>query len=246
MLTNNEIKFVKSLYLKKNRDKFSLFIAEGEKIVSELIKSNYIIRKIYALNDWFNENQISSDSEHYFQINSKELSRISRLKTPNKVLAIVEKKINAIDINKLTGLTLVLDNISDPGNLGTIIRSCHWFNVKNIICSENTVDIYNSKVIQSSMGSIFSVIVHYENLFNFFNALNDRYIVYGSFLDGIVCKKIKIDEDCFLIIGNESNGIAEPISKFVDKKITIKKFAQNIDSLNAATATSILLHEFSK
>jgi len=246
MLTNNEIKFVKSLYLKKNRDKFSLFIAEGEKIVSELIKSNFIVKKIYALNNWFVNNQISTCSEHYFQINSKELSRISRQKAPNKVLAIVEKKINTIDINKLSGLTLVLDNISDPGNLGTIIRSCHWFNVKNIICSENTVDIYNSKVIQSSMGSIFCVNVLYIDLFNFFNELDDRYIVYGSFLDGIVCKKVKIDGDSFLIIGNESNGISESISKFVDKKITIKKFTKNIDSLNAATATSILLHEFTK
>ena len=246
MLTNNEIKFVKSLYLKKNRDKFSLFIAEGEKIVSELIKSNFIVKKIYALNDWFDNNQISSDSEQYFQINSKELSRISRLKAPNKVLAIVEKKINTIDINKLSGLTLILDNISDPGNLGTIIRSCHWFNVKNIICSENTVDIYNSKVIQSSMGSIFYVNVLYTDLFNFFNELDDRYKVYGSFLDGIACKKVKIDGDYFLIIGNESNGISESICKFVDKKITIKKFTKNIDSLNAATATSILLHEFTK
>ena len=246
MLTNNEIKFVKSLYLKKNRDKFSLFIAEGEKIVSELIKSNFIVKKIYALNDWFDNNQISPDSEHYLQINSKELSRISRLKAPNKVLAIVEKKINTIDVNKLSGLTLILDNISDPGNLGTIIRSCHWFNVKNIICSENTVDIYNSKVIQSSMGSIFCVNVLYIDLFNFFNELDDRYIVYGSFLDGIACKKVKIDGDSFLIIGNESNGISESISKFVDKKITIKKFTKNIDSLNAATATSILLHEFTK
>ena len=164
MLKSNEIKFIKSLYLKKNRDEKSLFIVEGEKILSELINSDFIIDRVYATEACYDLYSSKIKEEKLFKITQKELSRISNFKSPNNVLAIVKKKNIELDYDKIQGLILVLDNINDPGNFGTIVRSCNWFNIKSIICSDNTVDLYNSKVIQSSMGSLFRVDVFYTNL----------------------------------------------------------------------------------
>jgi TrmH family RNA methyltransferase len=135
------------LSLKKKRIKEQLFIAEGEKVVSELLRSDFEIKNIYATKEW----EVSNDN--ITQISNAELQKISNLKSPNKVLAVVQFKNHKII--KHEGITLVLDEINDPGNLGTIIRMCDWFGVKQIICSKNTVDIFNPKVVQSAMGSAF-------------------------------------------------------------------------------------------
>ncbi|MBT3570839.1 MAG: RNA methyltransferase [Flavobacteriales bacterium] len=234
MITKNQIKFIKSLSLKKNRIKEQLFIAEGEKVVSELLRSDFEIKNIYATKEW----KVSNDN--ITQISNAELQRISNLKSPNKVLAVVQFKIHKII--KHDGITLVLDDINDPGNLGTIIRMCDWFGVKQIICSKNTVDIFNPKVVQSAMGSAFRVQVNYTDLENYLSEIKTP--IYGAFMDGKNLKEVKLPKSAHLVLGNEANGISAEINKLITDKVAIKNIGNSAESLNVAVATSILLHVF--
>ena len=243
MLTNSEIKFIKSLNLKKSRDLNSLFIVEGDKMINELLSSDFNIKNIYATKHWYDDNCLKINDDILVKISSKELSRISNLKSPNNVLAVAKKRDIELNHYNLTGLTLVLDSINDPGNLGTIIRSCHWFNVKNIVCSENTVDMYNSKVIQSTMGSVFNVNIFYKDLSSFLKDCSNSHTIYGSFLDGDDIKSLNINTNSILVVGNESNGISNSLVNQIHKKVTIKAISENINSLNVASATAIMLHE---
>lgn len=234
MITKNQIKFIKSLSLKKNRIKEQLFIAEGEKVVSELLRSDFEIKNIYATKEW----KVSNDN--ITQISNAELQRISNLKSPNKVLAVVQFKNHKII--KHDGITLVLDEINDPGNLGTIIRMCDWFGVKQIICSKNTVDIFNPKVVQSAMGSAFRVQVNYTDLENYLSEIKTP--IYGAFMDGKNLKEVKLPKSAHLVLGNEANGISAEINKLITDKVAIKNIGNSAESLNVAVATSILLHVF--
>ena len=234
MITKNQIKFIKSLSLKKNRIKEQLFIAEGEKVVSELLRSDFEIKNIYATKEW----KVSNDN--ITQISNAELQKISNLKSPNKVLAVVQFKNHKII--KHDGITLVLDEINDPGNLGTIIRMCDWFGVKQIICSKNTVDIFNPKVVQSAMGSAFRVQVNYIDLENYLSKINTP--IYGTFMDGKNLKEVKLAKSAHLVMGNEANGISNQINKLITDKVAIKNIGKSAESLNVAVATSILLHVF--
>ena len=234
MITKNQIKFIKSLSLKKKRIKEQLFIAEGEKVVSELIRSDFEIKNIYATKEW----EVSNDN--ITQISNAELQKISNLKSPNKVLAVVQFKNHKII--KHDGITLVLDKINDPGNLGTIIRICDWFGVKQIICSKNTVDIFNPKVVQSAMGSAFRVKVNYTDLVNYLSDITTP--IYGAFMDGENLKEVKIPKSAHLVMGNEANGISAEINKLITDKVAIKNIGKSAESLNVAVATSILLHVF--
>ena len=234
MITKNQIKFIKSLSLKKNRIKEQLFIAEGEKIVSELLRSDFEIKNIYATKEW------KVNNDNITQISNAELQRISNLKSPNKVLAVVQFKNNKII--KHDGITLVLDEINDPGNLGTIIRMCDWFGVKQIICSKNTVDIFNPKVVQSAMGSAFRVQVNYIDLENYLSDIKTP--IYGAFMDGKNLKEVKLPKSAHLVMGNEANGISAEINKLITDKVAIKNIGKSAESLNVAVATSILLHVF--
>jgi RNA methyltransferase, TrmH family len=234
VITKNQIKFIKSLSLKKNRIKEKLFIAEGEKIVSELLRSDFEIKNIYATKEW------KVNTDNITQISNAELQRISNLKSPNKVLAVVQFKNHKII--KHDGITLVLDEINDPGNLGTIIRMCDWFGVKQIICSKNTVDIFNPKVVQSAMGSAFRVQVHYTDLENYLSDIKTP--IYGAFMDGKNLKEVKLPKSAHLVMGNEANGISSEINKLITDKVTIKNIGKSAESLNVAVATSILLHVF--
>jgi len=234
VITKNQIKFIKSLSLKKNRIKEQLFIAEGEKVVSELLRSDFEIKNIYATKEW----KVSNDN--ITQISNAELQRISNLKSPNKVLAVVQFKNHKII--KHDGITLVLDDINDPGNLGTIIRMCDWFGVKQIICSKNTVDIFNPKVVQSAMGSAFRVQVNYTDLENYLSEIKTP--IYGAFMDGKNLKEVKLPKSAHLVLGNEANGISAEINKLITDKVAIKNIGNSAESLNVAVATSILLHVF--
>ena len=234
MITKNQIKFIKSLSLKKKRIKEQLFIAEGEKVVSELLRSDFEIKNIYATKEW----EVSNDN--ITQISNAELQKISNLKSPNKVLAVVQFKNHKII--KHEGITLVLDEINDPGNLGTIIRMCDWFGVKQIICSKNTVDIFNPKVVQSAMGSAFRVKVNYTDLENYLSDITTP--IYGAFMDGKNLKEVKIPKSAHLVMGNEANGISAEINKLITDKVAIKNIGKSAESLNVAVATSILLHVF--
>jgi TrmH family RNA methyltransferase len=234
VITKNQIKFIKSLSLKKNRIKEQLFIAEGEKVVSELLRSDFEIKNIYATK----ECKVSNNN--ITQISNADLQRISNLKSPNKILAIVQFK--NPKIIKHDRITLVLDEINDPGNLGTIIRMCDWFGVKQIICSKNTVDIFNPKVVQSAMGSTFRVQVNYTDLENYLSDIKTP--IYGAFMDGKNLKEVKIPKSAHLVMGNEANGISAKLNKLITDKVAIKNIGKSAESLNVAVATSILLHVF--
>jgi len=236
VITKNQIKFIKSLSLKKNRQKEQLFIAEGEKIVAELLNSNFEFHEIFATNEWI----LKNTDVRAIKVNNSELDRISNLKSANNVLAIVKIKQDNLSITD--GLTLVLDDINDPGNLGTIIRMCDWFGVKQLVCSKSTVDCFNPKVVQSAMGSLFRVSIIYTDLDGYLSNIDTP--IYGAFMDGENVRGIKFPKNAHLIMGNEANGISEEIEKLITDKVAIKNIGNSAESLNVAVATSILLHEF--
>ena len=238
MISKNQIKFIKSLYIKKNRIKAQLFVAEGEKIVNELLNSKFEIEHIYATKQFscINSNQKLAIT----LVSNEELSRISNLTSPHNVLAIVS--VSQQELKNNTGITLVLDDVNDPGNLGTIIRMCDWFGVTQLICSNNTVDCYNSKVVQSTMGSLFRVNIKYLDLATYLSNIDTP--IYGTYMNCADVKGEDLPKNSHLIMGNEANGISEAISEYITNKVSIKSVGKNAESLNVAVATSILLHEF--
>jgi len=238
VISKNQIKFIKSLSLKKNRVKAQLFVAEGEKIVNELLNSEFEIENIYATKQFSGLN--SCPKSAVTLVSNEELSRISNLTSPNNVLAIV--KISQQQSEKNHGITLVLDDVNDPGNLGTIIRMCDWFGVTQLICSKSTVDCYNPKVVQSAMGSLFRFDIKYLELTTYLADIDTP--IYGAYMNGVDVKVQEIPNKVHLIMGNEANGISESISKYITNKVSVKNIGQKAESLNVAIATSILLHEF--
>ncbi|MDE3253443.1 MAG: RNA methyltransferase [Bacteroidota bacterium] len=240
MLSKNELKYIQSLCQKKQRVEEGLFIAEGSKLVKELLKSQYPLKKIYALPEW--EKDISSDLP-IIRITESELSRISQLTTPNQVFAVAEQRI-PVHPPVLPGkLTLVLDDIRDPGNLGTLIRIADWFGIDQIIASEETVDLYNPKVIQSTMGSFLRVQVWYKPLAGFLSSVTVP--VYGALLEGKSIYTQPPVKEGILIIGNESRGIAPELLPFVSDPVTIPRLG-GAESLNAAIAGGILLSQMTR
>ncbi|MDG1475917.1 MAG: RNA methyltransferase [Vicingaceae bacterium] len=238
MISINQKKFVNSLKQKKFRTERNLFVVEGIKLVEELLQSDYEISAIYATSIWIERN---SELE-CFEVSEKELQSISSLKTANEVLAVVkQKEFQLIDVS--SQLNIALDKLQDPGNLGTIIRTADWFGVQNIICSEDSVDVYNPKVLQATMGSFFRVNIVYLSLSEFFSN-NKGLTVYGALLDGenVYQKELK-SKDSVLLMGNESKGISEELKPFIKEKISIPNYGK-AESLNVATATAILCSEF--
>ena len=244
MITRNQIKYIRSLRLKKNRDMHNCFVVEGEKIVAELLKSDFNVKAIFATKNW------EQSAENTIQVNivsEKDLKRISALKSPNKVVVITEipqKYFDVFSIKK--GLTLALEDINNPGNLGTIIRACDWFGIKNIICSNSSVDIYNPKVIQATMGSFLRVNVYYDNIKEIIKKFPNNFSIYGAFIDGKNISTLDLNPNALLVLGNESFGISNKLSKLITEKITIKSKKAGVESLNVAIATSILLYEFNR
>jgi len=238
MITANQKKFVKSLALKKYRTEHNCFVVEGVKLVEELLQSDFEVINIYANSNWI-ENNPTRDAE---QVSQKDLEIMSSFKTANEVLAVVKQKQNGL-VDYDSSLTIALDNLQDPGNLGTIIRTADWFGIKTIVCSENTVDIYNHKVIQATMGSLFRVNIVYTDLIDFFKE-NSGLNVYGALLDGNNVYQKELNKNgSVLLMGNESKGISEELLPFISDKILIPKIGQ-AESLNVSTATAILCAEF--
>jgi len=236
VITKNQIKYIRGLALKKNRVKEQCFVVEGEKSVAELLRSSFQIIDLFATKQWIAENNYDNANE----VSVTELARISNLKSANNVLAVV--KFNEEIKEKILGVTLVLDDINDPGNLGTIIRVCDWFGVEQIVCSKNTVDFYNPKVVQSTMGSLFRVSVLYTDLNKYLAKTTTP--IYGAFMDGENIKSSNTNENIHLVMGNEANGISKEVEKYISKKVAIKNIGGNTESLNVAMATAILLYEF--
>ena len=236
MLTKNELKYIQSLYHKKQRDEEQLFIAEGPKLVDELIKSDVVVRQVYALATWIQDNEAVRVPVK--EVSAVELSRISNLQTPNEVLAIAEQSFPYAEPVLKNHLSLLLDGIQDPGNMGTILRIADWFGINQVICSNDCVDKYNTKVVQSTMGSIVRVKCWYKDLEEW-NA-NDAIPFYGALLHGQNIFSVNRVKEGVLIIGNESKGIREPMLSKITHPVTIPRIG-DAESLNAAVATGIIL-----
>jgi TrmH family RNA methyltransferase len=236
MITKNHIKILKQLQQKKFRNIHKMFIVEGAKSINEFLNSDFKCLNIFHLSSQtdFNNYAIS------LEVSENQLSQITALKQPNDCLAIFEMKETTSVIN--SDLILVLDDISDPGNLGTIIRLCDWFGVKNIVCSPNTVDVYNPKVVQATMGSLSRVNIHYRPLVDFLQHTNLP--IYGTFMSGKSIYQQHIKKGC-LVMGSEANGISQAVEHLINKKIMIPRFGQEqkTESLNVAVATTIILNE---
>lgn len=238
MVSKNQIKRITGLHQKKFRNEQQLFIAEGFKVIQELFHSHYEIQEFYSTDATL---QLNNEVKPEI-ISEADLKKISCLKTPNSCLAVFKIKLSKPI--KYEGLTLVLDDIRDPGNLGTIIRLCDWFGIEQLICSEETADVYNPKVIQATMGSIGRVNVIYTSLESFLKSTSQP--IYGAFMDGDIVYETQLPANAILIMGNEANGVSAEIEALIQKKITIPRFGklQKTESLNVATATAILLSEF--
>ncbi len=209
-------------------------MGEGPKVISELKEEGLKIHSFFSVD----ESGITS--EKHFHVTQSELQKISFLKTANTSLAVFETpKKKPIETK---GLTVVLDAVRDPGNLGTIIRLCDWFGVRQLICSTDTTDCYNPKVVQATMGSLARISIEYTKLENYLNETSLP--IYGAFMDGANVYEQNLQEDAIIVMGNEANGISETIEKLITQKIAIPQFgSQTTESLNVATATAILLSE---
>ncbi len=244
MFSKSTIKYIQSLQHKKFRDEHNYFIAEGPKLVTELLVGNlFESSSIYAVEEWMSALSLGIRENFGNKINiikDFELEKISALKEPNQVLAVFNKKIPVLHISTKNKLTLVLDDIQDPGNLGTIIRIADWFGIENIICSPNTADCYNSKVVQSTMASLGRVNIMYTNLVGW---LSDQATVkkYAATLAGRPLAEIGNLREGIIIIGNEAKGISQDILQLADEEITIPKTGA-AESLNAAVAAGIILY----
>lgn len=240
MVSKNQIKLITSLQQKKYRKQHQLFFAEGKKVIQELLEANYELEALFSTDDIFSY----VDKSKIHTITDAELKKISALTTPNNCLALfkipLEKK------NTLSGLIVALDDIRDPGNLGTIIRLCDWFGIETLICSDETVDVYNPKVVQASMGSISRVEVVYTDLESVLKTT--KLPVFGTFMDGDVIYNEQLPNEGIVVMGNEANGISDSIEKLINKRISIPRFGKlkQTESLNVATATGIILSEFKR
>ena len=237
MLSKMELKDIQSLSQKKFRDELKLFVAEGPKIVEELIELiPHQVEKIYAVKEWIETRRSLVHSIDLKEVSDAELDKLSQLQTPYQVIAVIKK--NNSNRPDASLFTLYLDTIQDPGNFGTIIRIADWFGIKDIVCSTGCVDLYNPKVIQSTMASIARVNVFYDQNDDWLN--NQTATVFAATLDGTVLYEHSKIEKGILIIGNESKGIRPEILQHAREKITIPKKGE-ADSLNAAVATGIIV-----
>ena len=243
MINKTHTKYIQSLHHKKFRDEYGVFIAEGPKVVLELLDSReFVCKQLIALESWLlqNENNLAVHGGiEIFSVKDFELEKISMLTTAHSVLAIFEQNKAQAPADIKQKLTLVLDNIQDPGNIGTIIRTADWFGVDNIICSQGCADRYNPKVVQSTMGSLARVNVFYTDITDWLQQ-NTTVKKYAAALDGKNINTLKNTAEGIVIIGNEGRGISESVMELVNEKITIPKIGE-AESLNAAVATGIIL-----
>jgi TrmH family RNA methyltransferase len=239
MVTKSELKYIQSLSDKKVRLESGCFIAEGVKLVGEMIAAGYPLKAVYALDSW-----VSPDATlEVTRIEAFELEKMSLLQTPNQVLAVAMMPQNTNPIELAGQLTIVLDGIQDPGNLGTIIRTADWFGIPQIVASEDTVDVYNPKVIGASMGSFMRVQVHYKNLAAWMPTV--KLPVYGALLEGENIFTTKAPNGGVLVIGSEGKGIRENIIDFVTHPVTIPKTG-GAESLNAGIAAGIIIAQLTR
>lgn len=238
MISKNQITFITSLKQKKYRMQHRRFVAEGKKTILEMLNSKFKLDQLYTTTLDFEVSDVLTT-----QITPRELQKISFLKTPNEALAVFEiPQSETINYNRLI---VALDDVRDPGNLGAIIRLCDWFGVKDLVCSSETVDCYNPKVIQASMGSMTRVNISYADLEEILSS-KAEIPNFGAFMEGENVYGLTLPESGILVLGNEANGISKSVASQITQKITIPRFGdlQETESLNVANATAILLSEF--
>lgn len=264
MLSHNQLKHVSALKIKKFRDEYGEFAAEGNTLVQDLIQSPLEVASVYALQSWIVENlrMISEKKLNVYETEAQDMARISSLSSPSQVLAVVKipdgalKVLKAEDIEQLEEmfpgifqmLSLVLEDISDPGNFGTIVRIADWFGIRTIFCSESSVELYNPKVIQASMGSVARVRVVKTDLQSLLGKIRGRIPVYGTFLDGENIYGKTLETEGFVVIGSEAHGISAGLSSGITNRLFIPSFGSSgngkAESLNAAVAAAIVISEF--
>lgn len=250
MLSKNKIKLIQSLSRKKNRDESGVFLVEGNKMVEEAILSDFEIELLACTSGFANLHPgIISRTTDLIITDNETISKASLLQNPQDALAIVVQPKNIFtEINLKKDLCLALDFIQDPGNLGTILRIADWYGISRIACSENTVDVFNPKVVQASMGAIFRIKIAVIELSSFIkNALEGEIPVYGTFLDGKNIYEQTLSANGIIVLGNEGNGISEPISQLITQKLLIPCFSAHKnkpESLNVAIAAAICCSEF--
>lgn len=247
MLSKNDIKNIKSLELKKFRDEKGLFVAEGHKLVGEL-SGKFRCVLLVATAEWL-DNRKNIRADRIESVTPDELKRASLLKTPQDVLAVFSIPLDKTDMATAasSNLVLALDDVQDPGNLGTIVRIADWFGIKNIFCSKGTADIYNPKAVQATMGAIARVSVQYTDLTGALRQLRQNIPVYGTYLEGDIIYDTKLSDNGVILMGNEGNGISPEAGKHVTRKLFIPSWpagTETSESLNVAIATAITCSEF--
>lgn len=249
MLSKNKIKFVNALFLKKNRDEQQLFCAEGEKCVTELIKT-FECKTLIATNEWLLTHALPAE-EIISVETTEEIKKVSFFKTPSPVTAIFKRKNHQLTHDTLqNNLVLVLDGVQDPGNMGTIVRIADWFGIRHVVCLEQTVDVYNPKAVQATMGALARVKMHYvtkAELFTLIKHCKTSIPVYGTFLEGENIYSAELTKNGIIVMGNEGNGISDEVKAHVTRKLIIPNYPQGCptsESLNVAIATGIVCSEF--
>ncbi|MDI9866419.1 RNA methyltransferase [Flectobacillus sp. DC10W] len=239
MLSKNQIKYINALQQKKFRQEYQSFVVEGAKSVVELLSSDFELESLYVTEDFYKETKPLLDKQPLRAeiVGQAELEKAGTFSSNNAALAVVKMKANQELLLNDTEYALVLDEIRDPGNLGTIIRIADWYGIQKIICSEGTVDLYNPKVISSTMGSFTRVSLFYTNLVKYLKG--QQKTIYGAFLDSENVHTLNFAPSGYIIIGNEANGISEAVEKVVTHKITIPRFG-GAESLNAGIATAVI------
>lgn len=245
-MVSNQISFLKSLQQKKHRKAHGLFLVEGLKSVTDFLQSNfYTIKTVYHTANSGSKMLKVSGNIKFQEVSARELEKISSLNTPQEVIALVEiPDYQELKLQTLAGkFTLMLDGVQDPGNLGTIIRTADWFGITQIICSEDTVDVYNPKVVQATMGSLSRVAVDYADILFLLPQIEQA--VFGAMLDGENIYQTNFGSEGLILLGNEGNGIRPEIQPLINRKITIPR-AGRAESLNVAIAAAIFCNEISR
>ena len=249
MISKAKIKYIRSLELKKNRLADNVFVAEGPKVVGDLLRVMRA-RLIVATQEWMSCNESECHGAEIIEVSADELRKVSFLQTPQDVLAVFnmpgrnDTDNGVVPIGKLS---LALDGVQNPGNLGTIIRIADWFGITEIFCSNDTADAFNPKVVQATMGSIARVSIRYVNLSEMLSTLPDGFPVYGTFLDGEDIYQQTLSDEGLIIMGNEGNGISHEVGRLINRRLLIPNFSTSEDraeSLNVAIATAITCSEF--
>jgi TrmH family RNA methyltransferase len=248
MISKNKQKFIKSLGLKKYRDAEHLFIAEGPKVVEDLM-GHYPCVILAGTSEYLALHPHFKSKETY-EITEKELKQISQLKSPRDVIAVFsQQKANKTDMmpDFQNNLVLVLDDIQDPGNLGTIIRIADWYGIHHIICSLHSADAFSPKVVQATMGALSRINITYTSITELFSKINKSIPIYGTFLDGHDIYSTKITKNGIIVMGNEGNGITKDVAKYITHRLYLPNYPKGVEtseSLNVAVATAITCAEF--